>query len=134
MELTGRVVNGKNVEAEALVLDRPFSFIGDFDPKTGELTIKGHSLDGKSLAKKVLVCVTGKGGTIAPFTAYQAARKGNAPVAILCEKMEPIICECALVMDIPILDGFAESPVKAIRSGQMLSVSESGTVTFRESD
>jgi hypothetical protein len=134
MELTGRVVNGKNVAAEALVLDRPFSFIGDFDPKTGKLTIKGHPLDGKSLAKKILVCVTGKGGTIAPFTAYEAGRKGNAPVAILCEKMEPIICECALVMDIPILDGFTASPVKAIRSGQMLSVSESGTVSFREND
>jgi len=122
MKMKGRVINGGNASGEALVLDVPFSFIGDFDPETGKLTILNHPLFGKSLANKILVCPTGKGGTIAPFIAYQAKKKGNAPAAILCEKVEPILCESALAINIPILDSFNESPIKVIKTGQYISI------------
>lgn len=124
MKMKGRVINGGNVSGEALVLDVPFSFIGDFDPETGKLTILNHPLFGKSLANKILICPTGKGGTIAPFIAYQAKKKGNAPAAILCEKVEPILCESALAIDIPILDSFSESPIKTIKTGQAVRIEE----------
>lgn len=122
MRLKGRVINGGKVKAEAVVLDVPFSFIGDFDPDTGKLAIEGHSLCGESLANKILVCPTGKGGTIAPFIAYQAWQKGNAPAAILCEEAEPLLCESAIAIDIPILDCFDENPVETITTGQSVSI------------
>jgi len=122
MKIKGRVINGGNATGEALVLDVPFSFIGDFDPETGKLTIPNHPLFGKSLANKILVCTTGKGGTIAPFIAYRAWKNGNAPLAILCEKVEPILCESALVINIPILDSFDANPVEKIMSGQHVSI------------
>jgi predicted aconitase with swiveling domain len=122
MKLRGRVINGGKVKAEAVVLDVPFSFIGDFDPDTGQLAIEGHRLCGESLANKVLVCPTGKGGTIAPFIAYQALKKGNAPAAILCEKAEPLLCESAIAINIPILDSFDENPVEAIKTGQIIGI------------
>jgi predicted aconitase with swiveling domain len=124
MRIKGRVINGGKVKAEAVVLDVPFSFIGDFDPDTGKLAIEGHPLFGESLANKILVCPTGKGGTIAPFIAYQAWQKGNAPAGILCEKAEPLLCESAIAINIPILDGFDESPVETITTGQTVSISE----------
>jgi len=120
VKLKGRVINGGQVQAEAIVLDVPFSFIGDFDPDTGRLAIAGHPLQGKSLANKILVCPTGKGGTIAPFIAYQAWQKGNAPAAILCEEAEPLLCESAITINIPILDCFDQSPVAMIKTGQVL--------------
>ena len=122
MRLKGRVINGGKVKAEAVVLDVPFSFIGDFDPDTGKLTIEGHALYGKSLANKVLVCPTGKGGTIAPFIAYQALQKGNAPAAILCEKAEPLLCESAIAINIPILDSFDENLLETIKTGQLIAI------------
>ena len=122
MKIKGRIINGGNASGEALVLDVPFSFIGDFDPDTGKLTILNHPLFGKSLANKILVCPTGKGGTIAPFIAYRAWENGNAPLAILCEKVEPILCESALAINIPILDSFNESPIKVIKTGQYISI------------
>jgi len=122
MKLKGRVINGGSVKAEAFVLSVPFSFIGDFDPATGKLTIEGHPLYGKSLANKVLVCPTGKGGTIAPFIAYQALKKGNAPAAILCEKADPLLCESAIAINIPILDRFDKNPVASIKTGQSVSI------------
>jgi hypothetical protein len=122
VKIKGRIINGGNASGEALVLDVPFSFIGDFDPDTGNITILNHPLFGKSLANKILVCPTGKGGTIAPFIAYQAKKRGNAPAAILCKKVEPILCESALAIDIPILDSLSEESFEHIKTGQFISI------------
>jgi uncharacterized protein len=128
MRLKGRVINAGKVKAEAVVLDVPFSFIGDFDPETGKLTIEGHPLSGETLANKILVCPTGKGGTIAPFIAYQGWQKGNAPAAILCEKAEPLLCESAIAINIPMLDSFDKNPVEAIKTGQSVSINNDEVV------
>lgn len=122
MKMKGRIINEGNAKGEAVVLGMPFSFIGDFDPDTGILTIPNHPLSGKSIANKILVCTTGKGGTIAPFLAYQAKEKNNAPAAILCRKVDPILCESALTIDIPILDSFEEDPGEFIKTGQVITI------------
>ena len=122
MKITGRVINSGDVRGTAVVLDGPFSFIGDFDAASGTLVMEGHPLHGETIAGKILVCSTGKGGTIAPFIAYQAKLAGTAPAAILCEKADPILCECALVIDIPILDGFDPAPAASIATGQQVSI------------
>ncbi|WP_461211580.1 aconitase X swivel domain-containing protein, partial [Desulfocurvus sp. DL9XJH121] len=83
MLMKGRVINSGKVTAEAVVMDSAFSFIGEFDPDRGVLVREGDPLNGCSLAGKVLVCTTGKGGTIAPFIAYRAKQVGKAPAAIL---------------------------------------------------
>ena len=79
MKMKGRIVNGGNAAGQAVVLDVPFSFIGDFDPNSGKITVRNHAMFGESIARKILVYPTGKGGTIAPFIAYEAMKKGNAP-------------------------------------------------------
>jgi predicted aconitase with swiveling domain len=122
MKLKGRIINGGSADGEAFVLDIPFSLIGEFDPKTGKYGVQGHPLFGESMAGKILVCPTGKGGTIAPFIAYEAWKNGTAPVAILCEKADPILCESALTINIPVLDKFDASPVKNIKTGQRVSI------------
>jgi predicted aconitase with swiveling domain len=124
MRFTGRVINSGSVTAEAVVLDIPFSFIGDFDPETGKLAIEGHPLFGESLANKILVCPTGKGGTIAPFIAYRAWQKGNAPAAILCQNADPLLCESAITINIPILDSFNQDIVASIKTGQTISITD----------
>ena len=122
MTIKGRAINPKRVKAQALVLEVPFSFIGDFEPDTGRLTMAGHPLAGQSLAGKVLVFPIGKGGTVGPLMAYQARSQGNAPAAIVCEQIEPLTCECALIMDIPILDRFPVSPVTVIKNGDLVEI------------
>mgnify|MGYP002392625826 CR=1 FL=1 len=124
MKLKGRVINGGRVQGEAIVLDTPFSFIGDFDPNTGKLTIAGHPLFGESISKKVLVCPTGKGGTIAPFVAYHALKNGTAPAAILCQVADPILCESDLAINIPVLDRFDVNLFEHIRTGQIVSIKD----------
>jgi predicted aconitase with swiveling domain len=131
LTLQGRVVNAGTVEGEAFVLDVPFSFIGDFDVDSGALTINGHPLFGESIAGKVLVCPTGKGGTIAPFIAFRAQQRGTAPSAILCQRADPVLCECAFTIGIPLLDTFEQNPVDNIPNGVQLTIG-GNTVTLKQ--
>ena len=122
MKLEGRAINPQQVSGEALVLEVPFSFIGDFDPKSGRLTMAGHPLAGQSLAGKVLVFPLGRGGTVGPLMAYEAKANGQAPAAILCDQIDPLTCECALIMGIPILDLFSVSPARLIKTGDLVAI------------
>lgn len=131
MKMKGRIVNGGNAAGQAVVLDVPFSFIGDFDPNSGKITIPNHAMFGESIAGKILVCPTGKGGTIAPFIAYEAMKKGNVPAAILCREADPILCESALAIDIPMLDSFDDDLYRMIESGQSVSI-ENDDVSVNE--
>ncbi len=124
MKLQGRALTPGEARGEALVLDIPFSFIGELDPDNGKLVIEGHPMNGQSVGGKVLVCPTSKGGTIAPFIAYRAKLNGNAPAAIVCEYADSMLCECALVLGIPLVDGFESTPVGLLKTGQYVEVKD----------
>jgi len=115
--LKGRVLCGASAEGEALVFKVPFSFIGDVNPNSGEITMANHPLKGMNLKGKVLVTTTGHGGTIAPFMAYQAKKSNCNPVAIICNHADSLTLECAIVMGIPIIDGFDVDITEAVKTG-----------------
>ena len=122
MELTGRTINKGDAESEAVVLETPFNFTADFDPGTGTLGIKGHPLYGKRIGEKILVIPAAKGAVTAAITIYHANKRGNAPVAILCRKADPITVECAMVIDIPIMDSFDKDIIEVIKTGDHVKV------------
>jgi len=127
--MKGRAVCGNIAKGEAIVFQAPFSFIGDMDPKSGEVTMANHPLFGTNLKGKVLIVTTGHGGTIAPFMAYEAQRNGCGPAAIACNYADNITVECAIVMGIPLVDGFQEDITKSINNGQMVIVDgNNGTI------
>ena len=90
MELKGRIINKGHIEGEALVTKDPISFYGGVDPKTGILTDKDNELNGQSIKGKVLVFPFGKGSTVGPYTIYQLAKLGNAPLAMVNKECETI--------------------------------------------
>ncbi len=122
MRIKGRVLNTGTVSGEAVVFDKGFSFIGDMDPATGTVTMTGSENHGRSLKDKILVIPTGRGGTIAPYIAYYAKKNAAAPLAILCNSADTITLECALVIDIPIMDQFPTDITKTARTGNRVSV------------
>ncbi len=122
MKLQARSLNPGCVIAEAFLVEQAFSFIGDFDPQTGALLIPHHPRYGESLAGKVLVCPGGKGGTMAPFLIYEALQLGNAPVAIICNRADPILFESAMAIDIPIFDSFDGDVLALFRHGQQVVI------------
>lgn len=110
MILTGHIINKGKAEGYAIVINTPFSFIGDFEPTTGKLLMSEKM--GENVKGKVLVCPTGKGGTLGPYVAYDAMIRGTAPAAILCEKADPILALSAITIDIPMIDNFAKNLLK----------------------
>lgn len=131
MELKGREINRGTVEGKAIVVETPFSFTGDFDIATGTLAIKDHPLFGQKIANSILVIPLGKGAVNAPIALYNAHKTGNAPVGIICRKADPLTVECAMTVDIPIMDSFDKDPIEEINSGDHIEMrTEEGVVVI----
>ncbi|MEM3953084.1 MAG: DUF126 domain-containing protein, partial [Nitrososphaerota archaeon] len=70
MKVKGRVIKKGKVRGEALRSTQPISFLGGVDPETGIVIEKGHELEGRSIAGKILVFPRGKGSTVSSYILY----------------------------------------------------------------
>ena len=104
LELTGRVIKSGTAEGLALVSPQPIGFLGGVDPETGLVVEPGHSLQGQSVAGRVLVFPTGKGSTVGSYVLYRMARAGTAPAAIVNAESEAIVAVGAIIAGIPMVD------------------------------
>ena len=117
--LKGRIIKEGRAQGTALVSPEPIGFLGGVDPETGLVVEKGHSLEGQSVAGRVLVFPTGKGSTVGSYTLYRLARKGLAPAAIINAQSEPIVAVGAILSDIPMVD---QVDIRQIASGDQVSI------------
>ena len=102
--LTGRVIKAGRAGGTALVSPEPIGFFGMVDAETGLVVEQGHSLQGESVAGRILVFPTSKGSTVGGYSLYRLARAGLAPAAIINAESEPIVAVGAIISDIPMLD------------------------------
>jgi len=130
MILEGRVIKEGNVEGEALVSSEPIGFYGNVDPDTGIIIEKGHPLEGKSIAGKILVFPTGKGSTVGSYTMYRLKKNGKAPLGIIVKESEPIIAVGAIISDIPMVD---KVDISKIKTGMKVKI-DGRTVKIKDSD
>jgi predicted aconitase with swiveling domain len=117
--LQGRVIKAGKIEGVALVSPEPVGFFGLIDAETGVVIEKGHALEGKSVAGRVLVFPTGKGSTVGSYSLYRLAKAGLAPAAIINAESEPIVAVGAIISDIPMVD---QVDIKHIRSGDQVTI------------
>ena len=104
LTLKGRVIKAGRCDGEALVSPEPIGFLGGVDPETGEIVERGHPLEGRHIAGRVLVFPTGKGSTVGSYTLYRLARCGLAPAGIINAESEPIVAVGAIISEIPMVD------------------------------
>jgi len=117
--LRGRAIWRGWARGEALVSSQPISFYGGVDPETGKIVERGHELEGKSIAGKILAFPYGKGSTVGSYTILRLKRRGVAPKAIVNLRCEPIIAVGAIIAEIPTIDGI---DVSVMRSGELVEV------------
>lgn len=128
MELKGRKIFAGKVKAQALVSNEEISFYGGVDPETGVVAEKGHPLEGKSIAGKILVFPTGKGSTVGSYTLYQLKKNGKAPAAIINKECETIVAVGAIISEIPCID---KIEIEKIPNSATLEIdAEAATVKF----
>jgi predicted aconitase with swiveling domain len=117
--LTGRIIRAGQAQGVALVSPEPVGFFGLVDTETGVVIEKGHPLEGKSIAGRVLVFPTGKGSTVGSYSLYRLAKAGRAPAAIINLESEPIVAVGAIISEIPMLD---KVDVEQIHSGDVVMI------------
>jgi len=117
--LKGRAIWRGWARGEALVSNQPISFYGGVDPETGRIIEKGHELEGRSIAGKILVFPYGKGSTVGSYIILRLKRRGIAPKAIVNLRCEPIIAVGAIIAEIPTID---KIDISMIRDGDLVEV------------
>lgn len=128
--LTGRkIVTGK-ARGEAIVTREAISFNGGVDNMTGIVTEPGHELEGRNIAGKVLVFLTGKGSTGGSYKIYDMVSRGTAPLAFIQVAPEAITTIGAIIGNIPVVAKLDQDPTLAIADGDLIEVdADAGTVS-----
>lgn len=122
MIVKGRIISGGYAKGPALVTMQPISFLGSVDPKTGIVVEKGHELEGKSVAGRILVFPRGKGSTVGSYIMLQLKKNGVAPLAIINLEAETIIAVGAIISRIPMLDMLEKDIYSFIKNGMVVEV------------
>ena len=126
--MQGRKIFKGKVVGEALVTGEDISFYGGCDPETGEIVEKGHHLEGKSIAGKILVFPSGKGSTVGSYVLYALKKAEKAPLAIINKIMDPVVAVGCIISEIPAVD---QIEIQRITTGQKIEVdADNGVVTL----
>ncbi len=109
-------------EGEALVSKDPVCFYL-VEPKTGVVREKGHSLEGKSVAGKVLIFPTGKASSAVQMDGLvKLLLNKKAPSAMIVCDVEPVLVGTAVLTKIPLVDRLEKEPFETIHDGDVVKV------------
>jgi uncharacterized protein len=134
--LKGHKGIGGTAEGEALVSQDAISYMSDVggvydSPMTAQVTnkISLPELYGQSLANKVLVFPTGKGGIFSSALIMGLVKKGLGPKAMINIRTHPVFTLAAILTGIPTIDSLDKNPLEVIHTGDWVKVDAAqGTV------
>jgi len=116
-----KIVGGHG-EGEALVSHEAICFYLT-DPKTGIIREKGHELEGKSVANKVLVFPSGKASSVVQIDGlFKLASNEVAPRAMIVKDVETVLIVSAVIANVPLVDKLEKDPFKVITMGDFVKV------------
>ncbi len=104
------------------------------DPKTGIVIEKGHSLEGKSVAGKILVFPSGKGSSVVQADGmYQLAKNNNSPKAMIIKYPETVLVATAIIMETPMVDRVDEEFYETVKDGDVISLdADAGKIVLKK--
>ena len=120
--IKSRIISKGKATGEILVSKDAISFYGGVDPNTGIIIEKGHILNGKSIANKILVFPKGKGSTVGSYTLYRLKKNKVAPLAIINKECEAIVAVGAIISEIPTIDKLEKDTYSILKNKQTVTV------------
>lgn len=133
--IKGHKIVGGIIEGEAIVSEKPITFVGGVDPYTGILTEKRHPLENRKLAGKILVYPTGKGSTGTSYRIYDMAVRKTAPIGIINQQADPITTIGAIMGDIPLIDQLEKNVLEIIEDGDHVIINaDEGYIEIHKQD
>jgi len=124
-----RRIAGGRAEGEALFSGDDICFYL-VEPETGKVIEKGHSLEGRSIAGRVLVFPGGKGSSVVQADGlYQLSMHGKAPAAMIIRHPDTVLVASAIIMEMPLVTGVEPLFYRQAGDGDRLEVdAENGKI------
>ncbi len=99
-------------------------------PETGEVLEKAHHLEGRSIAKKIVIFPGGKGSSVVQSDGlYQLLMKKNQPAAMIIQNVETVLAAGAIIMEIPLVDRVDPEFYQIVKNGDRVRVdATNGTI------
>ena len=69
-----------------------------------------------------MVIPSGKGAVSASIILYKAKENGTAPIGIICREADPLTVECAITLDIPLIDRLEKDPIDSIKNDRTVEI------------
>ena len=119
--LEGRIIFTGKTRGEVLKTDKPISFFGAVDQKTGIIKEPNHPLLGQSIAGKILVFPYAKGSTVGSYILYALKKNNVAPTGMILEECETIVAVGAIISEIPTVDKIT---IDQFQTGDVVRIDE----------
>ena len=92
-------------------------------PESGVVMEKAHSLEGQSVARKVLIFPGGNGSSVVQADGlYQLNMHQNMPAAMIIQFPEPVLVSSAIIMEVPLVDRVDPAFYKMVKDGDTIVV------------
>lgn len=108
---------GSDVEGEVLLSADTFSIRYDMDRETGVISRKGHALEGRTFAGRIVYFPAVQGGVAAGWAFLDLAARGLAPAGVLFGRTNPVMVQGLVLAGIPVLHRLAPDPLTRLRTG-----------------
>ena len=133
LQYTCRPISEGTGEGEVLLSTDALCF-ALCEPGTGCVLEKGHCLDGRSVAGKVLVMPTGKGSSVVQADGlYRLITNDTAPAAVVIQTPEPVLVSTIIAMEVPLVDTVDPAFYDNVEDGDHVAVDAvAGTLVLRK--
>ncbi|MGH7320116.1 MAG: aconitase X swivel domain-containing protein [Candidatus Rokuibacteriota bacterium] len=116
---------GPDVEGAILLSRDTFSLRYDMDRETGIIARKGHALEGRSLAERIVYFPAVQGGVAAGWAFLALAHRGHAPAGVLFGRTNPVMIQGLVLAGIPVMHRVSPDPFTVLESGDRVRMSPS---------
>ena len=113
---------GSRVRGRALVAKDGFSARYDLDRANGVFVRPDHKLAGRSYVGRILVLDAAKGGVATAWMLHEMASRGVMPLALVLNRVNPIMVQGAALADFTMISGFAVDITAVVPDGAMVEV------------
>jgi len=113
---------GRRVQGRALVASDGFSARYDLDRMRGVFSRPEHRLAGQSFPGRILVLDAAKGGVATAWMLHEMAARGVMPLALVLNRVNPIMVQGAALADFTMLSGFEVDITAMVPDGALIEV------------
>ena len=119
-----KISEGK-AQAEAIISKDRIMFY-QVRPEDGMMEEKNHYLEGRIIAKKVLLFPGGKGSSVVQMDGlYKLELNGAAPLGFIVREPDTVLVSTAIIMEIPMVDRVEDEFYNAVKTGDQIEINAS---------